>query len=159
MASGTDITPSEEHPIAQVMEAPDLSPLASAHTEKGSLRSMWELLMQLRVLLPYLTRLVPMLDRGLLKAAPDLTDIRKSLEETNTGIRGLNSQIRDHSLQLEKIEEQLIRLRELEEQSRKEVSEIAAEMRSTGRRLAALITLAGLVFAVVIAVLVLQVMR
>ncbi len=40
---------------------------------------MWELLLQLRVLLPYLARLVPLLDQGILKAGPDLTELTKGI--------------------------------------------------------------------------------
>ncbi len=106
------------------------APLPLEHAEKGSLRSMWELIMQLRVLLPYLTRLVPLLDRGLLKAAPDLSEFRKDLQDVHTGSRGLETQVRNQSLRLERIEEQLLHLREITERSRKETGQLPAVLQS-----------------------------
>ena len=46
--------------------------VALEKTQKGAPRSMWEILLQLRVLLPYVTRLLPLLDPGL-RSGPDLS--------------------------------------------------------------------------------------
>lgn len=154
MGRETDVTLTEEPDRSA--DAPPLPPLTPEHAEKGSLRSMWELIMQLRVLLPYLTRLVPLLDKGLLKAAPDLTDVRAGLDEIRTGSRGLNNQVANHSLQLERMEEQLSRLREAGDRSHTGISELSAEVRSLGRQIRGLIGAFVLMLALLIAVLVLQ---
>src|ERR1700723_1487384 len=58
-----------------------LPPLSLEKAEKGSHRSMWELLLQLRVLLPYLARIVPLLDRGLLKGSSESAELSKGIIE------------------------------------------------------------------------------
>lgn len=91
---------------------------------------MWELLLQLRVVLPYLARLVPLLDRGILRAGPDLTELNKGFAAMQTSSRDLEVQARNQALQLERIEQQMGRLREVHEdnmeESRKLVVEIGA---------------------------------
>jgi hypothetical protein len=90
---------------------------------------MWELLLQLRVLLPYLTRLLPLLDRGF-GSAPDLGEITKGMAEMRTGSRDLEVQARNQALQLERIEQQMSRLRVVHENSIEESRKLLAEVRS-----------------------------
>jgi hypothetical protein len=134
-------------PDAPGEESPALSPTSLAKIEKGSNRSMWELLLQMRVLLPYLARLVPLLDRGLLKPAPDFSDLRAGMVEMQTGSRDLEVQARNQALQLERIEQQMARLRVVHENSIEETRSLAAGMKSLRRWL--------LTFAIVIVVLLL----
>ena len=68
---------------------------------------MWELLLQLRVLLPYIGQLVPLLDRGLGKASPELSELTKGIAVMQTSSRDLEVQARNQALQLERIEQQL----------------------------------------------------
>jgi hypothetical protein len=135
--------PGEENPAPD----PALSPISPAKIEKGSNRSMWELLLQKRVLLPYLARLAPLLDRGLLKAAPDLADLRAGMVEMQTGSRDLEVQARNQALQLERIEQQMARLRVVHENSIEETRSLAAGMKSLRRWM--------LTFAIVIVLLLL----
>ena len=113
-----------DDPVAE----PTLPPLSLEKAEKGSHRSMWELLLQLRVLLPYLARIVPLLDRGLLKGSSDITELSKGIAEMRDGSRDLEVQARNQALQLERIEQQMARLRVIQEnnmeESRKQFSEI-----------------------------------
>lgn len=132
-----------------------VQPLATEHTEKGSLRSMWELLMQLRVLLPYLTRLVPLLDRGLLKAAPDLTEFRKDLQSVQAGSREMGTQVRNQALQLERMEELLLRLREMGERNQKDAGELSRRLDSLTGWVRALAILTALIFVALIVLAVL----
>ena len=135
-------------PDAPGEENPALSPTSLAKIEKGSNRSMWELLLQMRVLLPYLARLVPLLDRGLLKAAaPDFSDLRAGMVEMQTGSRDLEVQARNQALQLERIEQQMARLRVVHENSIEETRGLAAGMKSLRRWM--------LTFAIVIVLLLL----
>jgi hypothetical protein len=103
--------------------------LAIEKKQKGAPRSMWELLLQLRVLLPYLTRLLPLLDPGL-RSGPDLSELTKGLAGLQNGSRDLEVQARNQALQLERIEQQMSRLRVVHENSIEESRKLLAEVRS-----------------------------
>jgi len=108
-----------------------LSQLALEKAEKGSHRSMWELLLQLRVLLPYLARIVPLLDRGLLKGGgQDMAELTKGIAEMQNGSRDLEVQARNQALQLDRIEQQLARLRVVHENEADERKRLSSELRS-----------------------------
>ena len=107
-----------------------LPPLSLEKAEKGSHRSMWELLLQLRVLLPYLVRIVPLLDRGLLKGSPDTTELTKGIAEMQNSSRDLEVQARNQALQLERIEQQLGRLRVVQENELEDSRRLSSEIRS-----------------------------
>ena len=94
---------------------------------------MWEVLLQLRVLLPYVSRLLPLLDGGVLKASPDLTELHKGLADMQTGSRELEVMTRNHAVQLERIEQQMTRLRAIHENSLEESRIFFADMRSLRR--------------------------
>jgi hypothetical protein len=113
-----------DDPVAEALPS-----LALEKAEKGSHRSMWELLLQLRVLLPYLARIVPLLDRGLLKS-PDMTELTKGIAEMQNGSRDLEVQARNQALQLERIEQQMARLRVAHENSLEESHRLSSEVRS-----------------------------
>jgi hypothetical protein len=110
-----------------------LPPLSLEKAEKGSHRSMWELLLQLRVLLPYLARLVPLLDRGLLKAGPDLSEVTKGIAGIQDGSRDLEVQARNQALQLERIEQQMGRLRVVHENSIEDSRRLQTDIQSLRR--------------------------
>lgn len=103
---------------------------------------MWELLLQLRVLLPYLARLVPLLDRGLdrglLKPPSDFPEISKGIIEMRTGQRDLEVQARNQALQLERIEQQMGRLRVVHENSIEESRKLFADLQTLRRWLVAM---------------------
>jgi hypothetical protein len=110
-----------------------LRSLALEKAEKGSHRSMWALLLQLRVVLPYLARLMPLLDRGLLKAGPDLTELSKGFAAVQTSSRDLEVQARNQALQLERIAQQMGRLRAVHENSMEESRKLVAEISALRR--------------------------
>ena len=109
---------------------PSVPPLSLEKAEKGSHRSMWEVLL---VLLPYLSRLLPLLDRGMLKTGPDLTELTNSIAAMQTGSRDLEVQARNQALQLERIEQQMGRLRVVHENSIEESRRLFANVRSLRR--------------------------
>jgi hypothetical protein len=117
---------------------PAVPPLLLEKAEKGSHRSMWELLLQLRVLLPYLARLVPLLDRGLLKSPSESAELSKGIIEMRTGQRDLEVQARNQALQLERIEQQMGRLRVAQENSIEENRKLFADLQSLRRWLVAM---------------------
>jgi hypothetical protein len=116
---------------------PDTDPpspsLALETAGKGSHRSMWELLLQLRVLLPYLARLVPvlepLLDRATARPA-EFTEMTRTLTAVQTGNRDLEVQARNQALQLERIEQQMGRLRVVHENSIEDSRKLTAEVRT-----------------------------
>ena len=106
---------------------------------------MWELLLQLRVLLPYLARIVPLLDRGLLKGSSDNTELTKGIAEMQNSSRDLEAQARNQALQLERVEQQIARLRVVQENDLEDSRRLSSEIRS----------LRSLVFALAILLVVL----
>ena len=106
------------------------SPLALEKAEKGSQRSMWELLLQLRVLLPYLK---PLIEKGLGTGGPHIDELHKGMAVVQTGSRELEVQARNQALQLERIEQQMARLRVVHESSIEESRMLSAEIRSFRR--------------------------
>ena len=113
--------------------AAHLPPLSLEKAEKGSHRSMWELLLQLRVVLPYLARLMPLLDRSILKPGPDLTELNKGFAAMQTSSRDLEVQARNQALQLERIEQQMGRLGVVHENSIEENRKLVAEISALRR--------------------------
>jgi hypothetical protein len=109
---------------------PSVPPLSLQKVEKGSHRSMWEVLLQLRGLLPYL---LPLLDRGMLKTGPDLTELTNGIAAIQTGSRDLEVQARNQALQLDRIEQQMGRLRVVHENSIEESRRFFADVRSLRR--------------------------
>jgi hypothetical protein len=77
-----------------------IPPLSLEKVEKGSHRSMWEILLQLRGLLPYLGRLLPLLDPGMSKPGPDLTELTSGIAAMQTSSRDLEVQARNQAFQL-----------------------------------------------------------
>lgn len=130
-------------PVAE----PSVPPLSLEKVEKGSHRSIWEVLFQLRVLLPYLGRLLPLLDPGMSKPSPDLTELTNGIAAIQTGSRDLEVQARNQAFQLERIEQQMGRLRVVHENSIQETRRLFADVRSLRRWM--------LVMAVVMVVLLL----
>ena len=124
-------------------ETPSLS---LEKVEKGSHRSMWELLLQLRVVLPYLARLAPLLDRGLLRSGPDMSEVTKGVATMQTSTRDLEVQARNQALHLERIEQQVGQLRAVHESGMEETRKLVAEISALRRVFLAL----GIVMAVLL---------
>jgi hypothetical protein len=110
---------------------------------------MLELITQLRVLLPYLTRLIPLLDRGLLKVGPDLTELQKGIQDVSGGNRGVETLVRGQVVQLERIEEQLLRLGAAGERSQQDLRIVSAELKRLGKWVRSLAILTVLLVALV----------
>jgi hypothetical protein len=112
--------------------------------------------MQLRILLPYLSSLVPLLDRGLSKMAPDLSEVRKGIGEMQTGGRDLGVQVRNQTLRLEQIEVQLGRLGEAARENQLQSRDLAASLHTVIRWVRALAILTGALLVLLIVVAALQ---
>jgi predicted nucleic acid-binding Zn-ribbon protein len=98
---------------------------------------MWEILLQLRVLLPYLTRIVPLIEPFLDRSGqkPELTALSDNLTAIQTSSRDLEVQARNQALQLERLEQQLSRLRTALEANSEENRTLARELRESRKRL------------------------
>ena len=144
---------------AKLAAEPAVPPLLLEKAEKGSHRSMWELLLQLRVLLPYLARLVPLLDRGLLKSPSESPELSKGIIEMRTGQRDLEVQARNQALQLERIEEQMGRLRVVQENSIEESRKLFADLQALRRWLIAMSVVIAALFLATAAMVAFLVIR
>jgi|ERR1700684_1035102 hypothetical protein len=118
-------------------------------------RFMWELLLQLRELLPYLTSLAPLLDRAL-KAKPELDKLSQGIGALQAASRDLEVQARNQALQLERIEQQLARLRVLHEGTAEENRKLLANVHSLRRWVLALFVMLLVAVAAVVAFLVIR---
>lgn len=118
--------------------------LSANEEDKGSQPSMWRSLLQLRVLLPYLSRLVPLLDGTAAQSHAQTQEIQHGLAEVQTGHRELRGYFQDQTLQLRRVEEQLERVREATERNTLEQQELIEDLKSaagTVRFLAILVIL------------------
>jgi hypothetical protein len=137
MGEGSITCPMAKNRTPEVSSSPAVEPakpsLSLEKAEKGSPRSMWELLLQLRVLLPYLSHLVPLLDRNLAKGSPNSSDLTRGITGIENSTRDLETLTRNQTIQLERIEQQLARLRVQHEDSVAENYRFFADMRSFRR--------------------------
>jgi hypothetical protein len=117
-----------DHPLEPLAEEPirDLT-----HREDKS-PPMWRVLLQLRVLLPYLSKLVPLLDGTAHQSAAVSQELHKSLADLQTGHREIRGQFADQVLELKRVEEQLERLREASERNTLEQQELIEDLKSFG---------------------------
>src|SRR5271163_4237924 len=78
---------------------------------------MWKVLLQLKPLLPHLTRLLPLLDLGLgsTQNAGLSNEVRQTVAKIQAIQRDLNLAVQDQSLQLKLLEEELTRLSDASE--------------------------------------------
>ena len=106
--------------------------LALEKAEKGSHRSMWELLLQLRVLLPYLSHLAPLLERSS-KGSPELSQMARGMAAIQAGSREIETLTRNQTLQLERIEERLTHLQVAHQQVAEESRVFFTEMQAFRR--------------------------
>ncbi len=78
----------------------------SLEDQKDPRPSMWRSLLQLRVLLPYVSRLLPLLDSGFAHA-PDTRHLDQSVAEVQAGNRELSQQVLDQTVLVKRVEEHL----------------------------------------------------
>ena len=136
---------SEPAHLAPPAEEPVIRDL-SLEDQKDPRPSMWRSLLQLRVLIPYVSRLLPLLDSGF--AAPhDTRHFDQGVAEVQSGHRELSQLVQDQSAQMKRVEEQVTRLRESFERNATDMQDIVEEVRVVGKavRLMGILALALLV--------------
>jgi len=103
-------------------------------------KSMWKLLLQLRPFLPYLTRLVPVLDVALgpLQNAGLSHEVKESIAQSTARMQAIQrdlstavtSAVEQQAVQLKRLEEETIRLREVAEVQARAQTLVAEDLRS-----------------------------
>lgn len=100
-------------------------------------KPMWKILLQLKPLLPYLTRLLPLLDLGLIPAqnAGLSNEVRQAVTQTTAKIQAIQSEVsaavQEQALQLKQLEEELTRLLDASEKHAAAQAGLARELAST----------------------------
>jgi len=115
---------SDEKPRAAVQALPQHS--LSLENEKDSGPSMWRVLLQLRVLLPYLARVLPLVERGLLgtnitgQSAQKIetSNLDRGITEVGEAQRDLNNAVKAQTAELRELQEKVAVLTKSVEESR-----------------------------------------
>lgn len=115
--------------VPKVRDLPRDLPHDLTHKEDKS-PSMWRVLLQLRVLLPYLSRLVPLLDGSSHQSAAQSQELHQGLADVQSGHRELRAHLQDQTVQMKRVEEQLERLRETTERNTLEQQELIEDLKS-----------------------------
>jgi hypothetical protein len=142
---------------------------------KGSVPSIWRALVNLRMFLPYIGKLLPLLDgnfsAALAPAAsaptkPDLTEFHQSLETVNRGFldlqagnRDIRTHVQEQSVQLKRVDDQLIRLRESTERNTMEHKELVEDLRSASKLVRGLSTVMIVLMIVITAMVAFMLVR
>jgi hypothetical protein len=103
---------------------------------------MWKVLLQLKPLLPHLTRLLPLLDVALgpLQNAGLSNEVRQTVAKIQAIQRDLNIAVQDQALQLKLLEEELTRLSDTSEKQAVTQTKLAEGVES----LTGLVRIAGI---------------
>ena len=126
---------------------PEPLDIPDAGTQESRENPMWKILLQLRPFLPYLARMVPLLDVavGPLQSAGLSSDVRKavaqSVAESTAKIQSLqrdlntavSSAIEEQSLQLTRLEEELTRVRQISDRFATAQVSIAEDLDRLGK--------------------------
>lgn len=153
----------EDKPAVLAAEAPpsngrSSNPPLALEERKDAGPSMWRVLLQLRTLLPYLTRILPLLERAVLgtnvlgnssSAGGGTSRFDRGIEDLHAGHRDLMTQLKNQNNDLKQLQEQmtwLTRSLELETQRQGEISENIASLKQ-------LVRTWGIVLAALLAVL------
>ena len=136
---------------------------------KGGAPSIWRSLMHLKLLLPYIGKLLPILDGNLagslmpasqaqVAAKLDLSEIHSAVDTVNRGFldlqagnRDIRTQVQEQTTQLKRIDDQLLRLRESTERNTMEHQELVEDLRSASKLVRSLSTVMIVLMVVVVA--------
>lgn len=147
-------------------EAPGLEETKETGSNKGP--GMWKALQQLKAILPYVSRLLPLLDARFLPllellgsghshSAEIPKELRERIEDIQAAQQGLRSaslnqaaDLRNQAVDLKKLEDQIEQLWVASRQNERTQGELAASLKSTRQILGAL----GAVFGVLLIVLI-----
>jgi hypothetical protein len=93
---------------------------------------MWKMLLQFKSVLPYVARLLPLLDLGAghTQSSALSTEVKHQVGELQSSHRDLRLTLQDQTLQLKRFEEQVTRMREATEKNAFEHSELVEDVKS-----------------------------
>jgi len=125
---------SDEKPCAAVEALPQHS--LSLENQKESGPSMWRVLIQLRVLLPYLAKVLPLVERAVLgtnitgqaAAAIDTSNLDRGIAGVGEAQRDLNTAVKAQTAELRELQEQVALLTKSVEKNQALNEEIAASL-------------------------------
>jgi hypothetical protein len=130
--------------------------LALEEPKDSDPNAMWKALLQLKSVLPYVSRFLPLLELIGVGQAQN-TGISKELRENVTSIQTSQREVRvavqDQSLEIKRLEDQITRLRETSEKNNFEHAELVEDVKSIG----SLIRAVGAGLAILLVVLILMV--
>jgi hypothetical protein len=117
--------------------------------------AMWKVLLQFKSVLPYVSRLLPLLDLGIGQAqnAGVSNELRQNVTSIQTSQRDVRIAVQDQALQLKRVEDQLTRMREASEKNVYEQTELVEDVKSIGN----LVRAVGAGLAVLLVILILMV--
>lgn len=119
---------------AQLVTVPDPKIDSKVEPKNREENAMWNALLQLKVLLPYLSRLLPLLgvELGHAQNSSFTNELREDVNGMRTAQRDLQGSIQEQTLQLKRVEEQLVRVREASEKNAREHAELVEDVKSIG---------------------------
>jgi hypothetical protein len=119
--------------------------LALKEPKDSDQNGMWKALLQLKALLPYASRLLPLLEIvgvSLPQNSGPFKELRESVAGIQTGQRELRLALQDQTLEIKRLEEEIVRLREASEKAALEQAGLIKDVKSIGALLR--FTVAGL---------------
>jgi hypothetical protein len=146
---------SDKKPVVKQTELVTLDEPKAGEPKDSEDNAMWKALLQIKSILPYVSRLLPLLDIGLGHAQNSSisNELRQDVTSIQTSQRDVRVAIQDQSLQLKRFEEQLVRMREASEKNAFEQAEMVEDVKSIGN----LVRAVGAGLAVLLVVLILMV--
>jgi hypothetical protein len=144
---------SDEKPAARPAEM-----VALEEPKDSDANAMWKALLQLKSVLPYISRFAPLLDLigaglGQAQNAGVSKELRENVTSIQTSQREIRLAVQDQALEIKRLEDQISRLREAAEKNNFEHAELVEDVKSIG----SLIRAVGAGLAVLLVVLILMV--
>jgi hypothetical protein len=146
---------SDEKPAQRPADIMASDMLAIEEPKSSEENAMWKALLQIKAFLPYVSRLLPLLDLGLghAQSSSATNELRENVTALQSTQRDLRVSVQDQTLQLKRVEENLTRMREVSEKNAFEHAELVEDVKSIGN----LVRVVGAGLAILLIVLILMV--
>jgi hypothetical protein len=130
--------------------------LALEEPKDSDQNAMWKALLQLKTILPYVSRFLPLLDLigvGQAQNAGLSKEVRDNVTSIQSGQREMRLAVQDQALEIKRLEDQIARLRETSEKNNFEHAELVEDVKSIG----SLVRAVGAGLAILLVILILMV--
>jgi hypothetical protein len=146
---------SDEKPAQRPADIMASDMLAIEEPKSSEENAMWKALLQIKAVLPYVSRLLPLLDLGMghAQSSGATHELRENVTALQATQRDLRVSVQDQTLQLKRVEENLTRMREVSEKNAFEHAELVEDVKSIGN----LVRVVGAGLAILLIVLILMV--